>query len=205
MPVGMEYFMILNPHTSVYIVNNTAVRYGGGILADEECAKGHYCFFQTAAGYLNYTHMDTRVVMEGNRAGKAEDSIFGGCLHSCYLAPPFSLQHSMILTPKIISSLFQIREQTQSEVAASPHKICICDRDQFERSVGYNYNCLSKASIALYRGETFHVLAMIVGEYGYASPALVRTVIAPDSSGELGQQQNIQELGKMCENLTYSV
>jgi len=34
--------MILNSNATVYIVNNTAVRYGGGILADDECTKGHY-------------------------------------------------------------------------------------------------------------------------------------------------------------------
>ena len=194
----MENSMILNPHTSAYIVNNTAVQYGGGILA--ECAVEHYCFFQT--GNLNYTQMDARVVMEGNRAGKAGDSIFGGCLNSCSLK---ALSLEMILTPKIFSSLFQIHGQTQSKVAASPQKICFCDRDEFERSIGYNYHCKSEASIAHFRGETFHVLAMSVGDYGYASPALVRTVIAPGYSGELEEQQSIQELGNMCANLTYSV
>jgi len=197
--VQIENSMVLTPHTSVYIVNNIAMRYGGGILADDECTKGRYCFFQT--GHLNYTQMDARVVMKGNRAGRAGDSIFGGCLKSCYL----KFQHSMILTPKIFSSLFQIDGWTQSEVAASPQKVCFCDRYQFGRSVGYNYRCLSKASIAHFRGETFHVLAVIVGEYGYASPALVRTVIAPGNSGELGTQQSIQELSNMCGNLTYSV
>ena len=196
----MENSMILTPHTSVYIVNNTAVRYGGGIIA--ECAVGHYCFFQT--DNLNYTQMDARVVMEGNRAGKAGDSIFGGCLNSCY-QKTFSLQHNIILAPKIFSSLFQINGQTQSEVAASPHKVCFCDGDQLEVSVGYNYHCLSEGSTSPFRGETFHVLAMIVGDYGYASPALVRTVIAPGDSGELGEQQSIQDLGKKCANLTYSV
>ena len=42
---GIVNAMILNPHISVYIVNNTAVRYGGGILADGECTIEHYCFF----------------------------------------------------------------------------------------------------------------------------------------------------------------
>ena len=59
--VRIENSMILNPHTSVYIVNNTAVQYGGGIV-DDECTKGRYCFFQT--GNLNYTQTDARVVME---------------------------------------------------------------------------------------------------------------------------------------------
>jgi len=35
--------MILTPsHTSVYIVNNTAVQHGGVILADEVCKEGQY-------------------------------------------------------------------------------------------------------------------------------------------------------------------
>ena len=94
--------------------------------------------------------------------------------------------------------MFQIHGQTQSDVAASPQKICFCDQDQFEGSVEYNYHCISEASILQFRGEIFLIHAMIVGEYGYASPALVRTVIAPGNSGELQEQQSIQELGKMC-------
>ena len=196
--------MVLNPNTTVYIVNNTAVEYGGGIQAGDECTKGHYCFFQ--AGSLNYTRMDARVVMEGNRAGKAGDSIFGGCLNSCYLRT-HSLHHKMLLIPKIFLSYFQIRThgQTQSEIAAIPRKICFCENNISWVSVGYEYHCLSELSIAHFRGETFHIPAMIVGEYGYASSALARTVIVPHDSGELGQRQYIQELGKACENLTYSV
>ena len=200
--VRIKNFMTLDPHTTVYIVNNTVLQYGGGILAEDECTMEHYCFFQ--AGNLNYTQMDARVVMEGNRAGKAGDSIFGGCLNSCY-QKTLSLHHKIILTPKIFSSLFKIHGQTQSEVAATPQKVCFCERNQFKESVEYNYHCISEAVIAQFRGETFHVPAMIVGKYGYASPALVRTVIAPGDSGELEEQQSIQELGNMCENMTYSV
>ena len=113
--VRIENSMILNPHTSVYIINNTAVQYGGGILADEECKKGRYCFFQI--GNLNYTQMDTKVIMEGNRAGKAGDSIFAWRLSQLLLS-----ENKKVLTPKTFSSLFQINGQTQSEVAASLRK-----------------------------------------------------------------------------------
>ena len=133
---------------------------------------------------------------------KLGDSIFGGCLNVCLVT---SQQHGLRLTPKTFSSLFEIHGETQSEIASSPQKVCFCDKNQIEGNVGYKYDCLSEASITHFRGETFNVLAMIVGEYGYASPALVRTVIAPGNSGELEKQQSIQELGKMCANLTYSV
>ena len=75
---------------------------------------------------------------------------------------------------------------------------------RFKPRLMIQYECLSEVSVAHFRGETFLILAMIVGEYGYASSALVRTRIAPFDSGELGDRQTIQEVGKICTNLTYS-
>jgi len=138
-----------------------------------------------------------------NRAGRAGDSILGGCLKSCFLYSP-SLQHKLFLSAKLFHSLFQIHGQTQSEVAATPWRVCFCEQ-QFKFSTGYQYECLSEVSVAHFRGETFLILAMIIGEYGYASSALVRTRIVPLDSGELGDQETIQEVGKICTNLTYSV
>ena len=203
--VQNESQLKLIPHTTVYIVNNTAIQYGGGILADDECTAASYCFFQISNEYLglNSTQLDVRFIMEGNRAGRAGDSIFGGCLKSCFLDSP-SLQNKLFLKAKLFHSLFQIHGQTQSEVAATPWKVCFCEQ-QFKFGTGYQYECLSEVSVAHFRGETFLILAMIVGEYGYASSALVRTRIAPFDSGELGDQQTIQEVGKICTNLTYSV
>jgi len=155
--VKIENSMILNPHTSVYIVNNTAVQYGDGILADDECTMGRYCFFQTDNLKLSYTQMDVRVVMESNRAGRAGDAIFGGCLNYCNLAI-LSHHHWMTRTPKHFLSLFQIRGETQSEIAASPQKICFCDGDQKKVNVRYNYHCSSKVNTAHLWGETFHGL-----------------------------------------------
>ena len=135
--VKIENSIILNPHTSVYVVNNTAVRYGGGILADDECTVGRYCFFQTDNLKLSYTQMDVRVVMESSRAGRAGDSIFGGCLNYCNLAT-LSYHHWMTRTPIHFLSLFHIPGEIQSEIAASPQKICFCDGDQLEVNVPYN-------------------------------------------------------------------
>lgn len=38
--------IILKPHTVMYVINNTAVHYGGGILVNEECVAETPCFFQ---------------------------------------------------------------------------------------------------------------------------------------------------------------
>ena len=189
----------LSPHTIVNMVNNTAVQYGGGILADDECITEAPCFFQIEEFDGSFTELDVSIVMEGNRAGIAGDSLFGGCLETCYLNTVSSQR--MSLTLEIFYSLFQISGvQTQSEFASRPYKICFCDHS-FEVS----YNCSSVTKIAYFQGETFHVLAKSVSQFGYISPAPVRAVIAAHDSGELGEQQDIQELGNECGNLTYSV
>ena len=190
--------LTLKPHTTVNLVNNTAVQYGGGVLVGE-CITEDPCFFQIDGFDGNFTELDVSIVMEGNRAGIAGGSIYGGCLETCYLST-VSDQH-MPLTPEIFQTLFQISGvQTQSEFASRPYKICFCDH-----SFEVRYNCSSVTKIAYFQGETFHVPAKAVSQFGYVSPALVRTVIASNSSGELGGQQNIQELGNACGNLTYSV
>ena len=132
--VKIENSIILNPHTSVYVVNNTAVRYGGGILADDECTVGRYCFFQTDNLKLSYTQMDVRVVMESSRAGRAGDSIFGGCLNYCNLAT-LSYHHWMTRTPIHFLSLFHIANlifiiftsiYTYSSCSARPGCVLMC-------------------------------------------------------------------------------
>ena len=88
--------------------------------------------------------------MEGNKAGRAGDSIFGGCLESCYLKTP-SIQ-PFFLTFEVFQSLFQIDGAfTQSEVAANTHKICFC--------VQYLEVSSSVDEIAGFKGETLHILA----------------------------------------------
>ena len=77
--------MILKPHTIMYMINNTAVQYGGGILVNMECVAETPCMFQIDGFNGNITELDVRIEMEGNKAGSAGDSIFGGCLESCYL------------------------------------------------------------------------------------------------------------------------
>jgi len=72
----------------MYVINNTAVQYGGGILVNEECVAVGPCFFQIDGFNGSITEMDIRIVMEGNKAGRAGDSIFGGCLESCHLKTP---------------------------------------------------------------------------------------------------------------------
>jgi len=62
-----------SPHQCVHSQQHSSAVWWWYTIADDECTMGLYCFFQT--GYLNYTQMDTRVVMEGNRAGKAGDSM----------------------------------------------------------------------------------------------------------------------------------
>ena len=53
--------LILKPHTIMYVINNTAVQYGGGILVNEECVAETPCFFQIDGFNGNITELKTTV------------------------------------------------------------------------------------------------------------------------------------------------
>ena len=51
----------------------------------------------------------------------------------------------------------------------------------------------------------FRVGIMASGQYNYASAAIVRSMIAPAFTGELGESEGIQELKSTCRFLPYSI
>ena len=194
-------FLYLLPNTTIYMTDNTALYYGGGIAVSGACSGTTYCFFQT--DHLVDTRPDFRthdiaVIMENNTAGIAGDSVFGGCLDSCILKTSSSSE--MTLEKSIFWSLVHIYgNHSQSEVAALPYKVCFCNED----SVGQS--CPLIDSIKVYRGEVFRVGIMASGQYNYASAAIVRSMIAPAFTGELGESEGIQELKSTCRFLPYSI
>ena len=197
-------FLYLLPNTTIYMTDNTALHCGGGIAVSGACSETTYCFFQTDhLVWKNETHPDFRtcdiaVFMRNNTAGLAGDSVFGGCLDSCLLKT--SSNSEMTLEKSTFWSLVQIYgNHSQSEVAALPDKVCFCNED----SVGQS--CPLTDSTEVYRGEVFRVGIMASGQYNYASAAIVRSMIAPAFTGELGESEGIQELKSTCRFLPYSI
>ena len=76
--------MYLHPGAQIYIIENTGLKYGGGICVDNGILKRYTsaCFYQIMDLELLY-HNNTFVYMEGNRATITGYSIFGGPVSMC--------------------------------------------------------------------------------------------------------------------------
>ena len=184
------------------LTNNTAEMYGGAIAANEQCIDMDLCFFQE----LLHTGKSMVVIMKNNTAEIAGDSIYGGLIESCY----FMLMNS--------KGVLSIREQltaeyfvrifktdglpSSSNIASRPYKVCFCN----ESSSLQLQECITTEKMNAFKGQEFNILAATVGQYRGASPATVRSRLQSFGfEGQLGAQQNVQELGRTCENLTYSI
>ena len=205
--------------SQLYMANNTASYHGGAIFV-RDCSKAHSvdCFIQIECMYkslYNYEVPDNvSVILENNTATVAGNSIYGGLLETCYLeySTDISLINIDITLDRLdcyssvtfytsypnfpIFQIFKINNGTHSmsEITSDPFKICFCDEN-----FGLNkLDCITEASIEVYRGQAFHIPAVGVGQFNNSSPSIVRTIIPSDYTGELGERQNVQELGRFC-------
>ena len=162
----------------LYILNNTAKTYGGGIVAGEECK----CIFR---------NMPT-IIMINNTAGIAGDSIYGGSLDTC--------DHELFTPSDVRLSINNDSDWSPSEISSNPDRVCFCDAT----ATSGNCNCITIKEREVFPGETFSVLTTTAGQCGGFSPGVVRTKHS-GPSGMIEPQQIVQELDTACANLTYTV
>ena len=196
--------MYLQPDTHVYMTNNSALRYGGAISVRTECERAN-CFFQfhspnQNAAFCSPQHntanevqcYHSQIIMENNKAGIAGDSLYGGDLETCRFWNAF-------LSPHIFWTIFRISgKQSPTDIGSPPYKVCFCN-GSIETS-----KCTTEVEVHhIFKGQTFSVQAASTGQYNYASAAVVKTEVS--ESVELGIRQRVQELGRDCGRLWYSI
>ena len=188
-------YMQLNMNSSLYIQDNHAESYGGGIMFESGCSEPEICFFQVPKHFNSSKGM--AVQMSGNTADTAGTSIYGGSLENC-----FTKANNAPLMSSLFWSTFNIAERNlgPSVVASQPYKVCICNqRFTTDHSCSFDY------SIEVYPGQTFHVPAVGVGQYNYSSPSVIRATVVNGYNAQLGEQQVTQDVNLLCKNLTYSL
>ncbi len=143
------------------------------------------------------------VILENNTAEEAGDSIYGGLLETCHLEDIYQATTTFSSQNFTIFEIFKINNGTHSmsEVTSNPLQICFCDENLSMNKL----ECKTEANIKIYRGQAFHIPAVGVGQFNNSSPSIVRTIIPSECTGELGDRQNVQELGRCCGILNYIV
>ena len=187
-------YMRLNS-SSLYIQDNHAESYGGGIMFESGCNDLEICFFQVTKHFNSSEGMAVQI--SGNTADTAGTSIYGGSLENCFMKA-----NRAPLKSSLFWSTFNITERNlgPSVVASQPYKVCICNQ-----SFTTDHSCSFEYSKEVYPGQTFHVPAVGVGQYNYSSPSVIRATIVNGYNAQLGEQQVTQDVNLLCKNLTYSL
>ena len=195
-PLSGEVSMFgIFPDTEITIANNTAVHYGGGISANQDCSNNKWCVFQ----FVFWNESDfIKVTLINNTAQIAGDSLYGGPIDDCYI---FDNHYPVNISIDVFRSIFNFSDRHYiSEVASSPYRICFCIDDSPE-----NY-CITNITRNVFRGQEFNVAGIISGKTRGAYAATVRTMAtAGVYTIDLGARQTVQQLGRSCGNLTYSI
>ena len=200
----MNSHVYLHKGTQVYIIENTALKYGGGICVDDGLVPRVHdvCFWQVVDPYIN----NTFVYLEGNIAPITGYEIYAGTIDNCINL--FSTyeekggpQHLPELSHGIFSDVFLYEFVNSSSlsslypVSSQPLTVCFChQRPELMCNVS-----VVQQNIIVFPGQSFNVFAVGVGVG--VSPAVVRSRI--NSKYDISRE--VQTLGNACEPLNYTI
>ena len=167
--------MYLHEGTQMYVLNNTALKYGGGICVDGGVVPHlvDKCFWQLFNPDI-LSKNDTFVHFEGNRAPITGHAIYAGSAVNCNSEISFTKQANIIFA--LFFHVFQVEYQDTSpliswyQMSSQPFTVCFCYP---EPQIICNGTVVP--NISVYPGQTFQVLAVGMG-VGISS-AVVRSRI----------------------------
>ena len=189
----------LHKGTQVYIIENTALKYGGGICVDDGFVPDMLgvCFWQVVDPDIN----NTFVCLDGNIAPIKGYEIYAGTITDCINLSTYEEQMPSVKTTALLRAiftqvfLFEVVKSSVYRVSSQLVKVCFCNQ-------GPELMCdvsVVQQSISVFPGQTFKVLAVGVGVG--ISPAVVRSRI--NSKYDISAE--VQSLGNACEPLNYTI
>ena len=177
----------------VYIIKNTALKYGGGICVDGGSVPEAFgvCFWQVVDLDIN----NTFVYLDGNVApitGYA--GTITGCINLSTNEEQMTSKKHFSLLHAVFTHVFVVKSSFY-QVSSRPLTVCFCYQ-------GLGLMCdafVMQQSISVFPGQTFKVLAVGVGVG--ISPAVVRSTV--NSKYDISAE--VQSLGNVCEPLNYTI
>ena len=191
----MNSHIYLHKGTHVYILENTALKYGGGICVDGGSVPEsiEMCFWQVVDSDIN----DTFVYLHGNVAPITGYEIYTGTLWNCINLSTYEDQPEEVfaLSHTIFTQVFLLNSSFFYQVSSQPLTVCFC----YQRPELMCDASVVQQSISVFPGQTFHVLAVGIG--AGISPAVVRGRI----NSKYDISPKVQSLGNACEPLNYTI
>ena len=170
---------------NVSFIDNHARLKGGAIYSS---ATGRpppltfsQCLFQIE-GLTESDDLPTVLYFGNNSAGVAGDAVYGGNLEAC--------------NSVLEKTYFDGNDDNTSLITSDPSQVCFCEYGRPQCNV-------TQYNVTAYRGQSFTVLAVAVGQRNGTTP----TVVLAETTGTavLGDSNELQETGRKCTQLNYSI
>ena len=180
----------------VYILENTALKYGGGICVDDGLVPKMLgvCFWQV----VDLDISNTFVYMDGNVAPITGYDIYAGTTDNCINLSTYEEQMTSkkgsALSHAIFTQVF-VMKSSFYQVSSQPLTVCFC----YQKPGLMCDATVVQQSISVFPGQTFKVLAVGVGVG--ISPAVVKS----RTNSKYDISPEVQSLGNACEPLNYTI
>lgn len=186
-------------NSTLYIKENKASEYGGGIAVKTGCNFPEVCFLSFEQ-LLPVIIQHPVLNMVNNTAGIVGNSIYGGDLEVCLVEAKFTITNQT-LTPRLFWKLVYIEERnTLSAIASQAYKACICTSN-----FSTEHECTFQYRLNTYPGQLFHIPVVGVGQYNYPAPSVIRATIVYNTEAQFDKIRVTQDAGLACRNLSYSI
>ena len=225
--LNLGSLMYLHPGTQIYIIENTGLKYGGGICVDSGSVTKYLstCFYQIKDLDILYRN-DTFIHMEGNRATITGYSIFSVSVYMCKdlltynefeiknltKFPREDLHYDSLadwevflnVSTSVFGHVFHLIPQNTSlgswyEVSSKPIMVCFCS-NQTKQPLCH----IDEMATNAYPGQTIKVLAVGIG-MGITPYGIVPAVVRSRTDSQYDVYPEVQSLGNACEPLNYTV
>lgn len=184
-----------SPHTRVTFQRNYARFRGGAIYVQLRSDVIFPCFFQVSdLSFLPDPNIT--LYFRDNYAEQAGSVLYGGSVDSCIVSTQSGLFQNT--SSQIFDYLFDIGPHSNdtSIVSSDASQVCVCR--------GNVPSCDSRqGKVILPPGATLRLDFVTVGQRGGISPSRVYAVTDPGTT--LGQFQGVQNVGKACTTLNFTI
>ena len=198
---SLTSFLQMMSLSHVIITNNRALEYGGGIGISERRSDRISCFYQIQLQDINRDPHGF-IEMKDNHADVAGDDIYGISTMQCHLYANNYYENNNVPKKIVFDSIFKGLYSTLSSLSSTPYRVCFCNK-AFDSPKKY---CLDTVKASVFLGQEFNVSAVAVGNHRGVAPAVVQTEFNTfGASMELETRQQVQNLGRTCGELTYSI
>ena len=183
-------------YAKVQFIDNRATDVGGAIyIQDSGYFQRQYYFqafftvFRLCQPFVLYPEFD----FENNTAQFAGSALYGGWIDY--------LPYNFAFVSKVLSHLLNDQENP-SLVSSDPTRVCLC--------VQSTPNCsTNETSTSLFPGQTYSLEVVAVGQRFGTVPSIIRaqfiSINGSESTGELDDVQQTQDVGLRCSLLTFTV